>query len=171
MQTDTKERKHGYRLAGLQAGPEGGFALIAAMLACLVLLALGMIVIHLSTQDLRVSAKLVGDKKALSAVEFGLHTMTRTFDPTNLAASATAAGVQVDAANDPGTRYTIGTPARPTVGPDMIPLAGYSIGGGQQWGQTRYNVGITGENTAYNTRVDVTVGLGYGPIEISTMSR
>ncbi len=160
----------GYRLPGLIAAPEGGFVLLAAILACMVLLALGMLVIHLSTQDLRVSARLVGDKKALSAAEYGIHAMTRSFDPANLAASA-ATNVQVDATNDPATKYTIGTPARPTTGPEMIPLVGYSIGGGQSWGQRRYDVAVTGMNTDYGTRVDVGVGMGYGPIEISTMSR
>jgi 1,4-dihydroxy-2-naphthoyl-CoA synthase len=53
----------------------------------------------------------------------------------------------------------------------MLPLAGYSIGGGQTWGQTRYDVTVTGENTSYNSRAQVSVGLGYGPIEMSTISR
>jgi Tfp pilus assembly protein PilX len=165
-----RNNNKGYRLPGLIAAPEGGFALIAAILACMVLLALGMLVIHLSTQDLRVSARLVGDKKALSAAEYGIHTMTQGFDPANLNASAVA-NVQVDAANDPATKYTIGTPALPITGPEMIPLVGYSIGGGQSWGQRRYDVSVTGMNTAYGTQVGVGVGLGYGPIEISTMSR
>ena len=161
----------GYRLPGLNAAPEGGFALIAAILACMVLLALGMLVINLSTQDLKVSVRTVGDKKALSAVEFGFHTMTQTFNPANLAAWEVPISVQVDAVNDPGTRYTIGTPALPATGSGVIPLTGYSIGGGQQWGQKRYDVVITGQNTAYGARVDVTTGVGYGPIEITTMSR
>lgn len=165
-----KNNNKGYRLPGLTAAPEGGFVLIAAILACMVLLALGMLVINLSTQDIRASAQLVGDKKALSAAEYGIHTMMTSFNPENLAASA-AASVQVDAANDPATRYTIGTPARPVSGPEMIPMSGYSIGGGQQWGQRRYDVAVTGISTAYSTRVDIGVGLGYGPIEITTMSR
>jgi hypothetical protein len=163
-------KNNGYRLPGLTAPPEGGFALIAAILASMVLLALGMLVIHLSTQDLRVSARLVGDKKALSAVEHGIHAIVQDFNPGNPGASATA-NVQVDAVNDPDTKYTIGTPAPPATGPPSLPLAGYSIGGGQQWGQDRYDVSVTGLNTAYGTSVVVDVGLGYGPVEISTMSR
>lgn len=170
MRLHSSKNNQGYRFPGLSAPPEGGFALIAAILACMVLLALGMVVINLSTQDIRVSARVVGDKKALSAVEYGIHTVTQGFDPTNPAAS-NVANVQVDAANDPSTKYTIGTPARPTTGPETIPLVGYAIGGGQQWGQDRYDVAVTGVNTAYGTEVDVGVGLGYGPVEISTMSR
>jgi hypothetical protein len=46
---------------------------------------------------------------------------------------------------------------------------GYSIGGGKFWGQTRFETTITGQNTRYETQVQVRVGIGYGPVEISTM--
>lgn len=147
------------------------------------LFALAMLVIHLSTQDLRSSAKNVGDKKASSGAETGIHRMVQNFDPQNLPASAvtstTANAVQingvwylqVDSANDPNSVYTIGTPTRPTSGPTFLPMTGYSIGGGQSWGQARYVVDVTGRNTAYDTSVTIGTGVGYGPIEISTMSR
>jgi len=50
-------------------------------------------------------------------------------------------------------------------------MAGYSIGGGQSWGQRRYVVTVQGRNTAYGTQANISTGVGYGPIEISTMSR
>ncbi len=153
-----------------QLSSEKGFALVTAILACVILFALAMLVIQLSTGDLRVSARTVGDKKAMMAAESGIHRMMQNFDPQNLAASA-AANVQVDATNDPNSVYTIGTPGNPSSGPTFLPLAGYSIGGGQSWGQRRYVVTVTGQNTSYNTRVDIATGVGYGPIEISTMSR
>lgn len=149
---------------------ENGFALVAAILACVILFALAMLVIHLSTQDLRSSAKNVGDKKAMSAAETGIHRMIQNFDPQNLSAS-TATNAQVDSTNDPNSVYTISTPARPTSGPTFLPMTGFSIGGGQSWGQSRYIVNVTGRNTAYDTSVSIDTGVGYGPIEISTMSR
>ena len=63
---------------------EKGFALIAAIMACLILLALGMLVISLSTQDLRVSTKIVGDKRSSAAAEDGIHSLPQTFDPRAL---------------------------------------------------------------------------------------
>jgi Tfp pilus assembly protein PilX len=152
---------------------EKGFALVAAVLACVILLALAMLVIHLSTQDLRISAKVVGEKKAMAAAETGIHQLMRTFDPqaTGGLASFAATNVAVDAVNAPGDVYTIGAPSVPTSGPAFLPMPGYSIGGGQSWGQRCYNADVTGRNTGYNTRIDIGVGLGYGPIEISTMSR
>ena len=149
---------------------ESGFALVAAILACVILFALAMLVIHLSTQDLRTSAKNIGDKKAMAAAETGIHQMMSTFDPQSLGSSART-NTQVDSANDPNSVYTIGTPTRPTSGPTFLPMTGFSIGGGQSWGQSRYVVTVTGRNTAYDTSVSIDTGIGYGPIEISTMSR
>jgi hypothetical protein len=53
----------------------------------------------------------------------------------------------------------------------MLPLTGYSIGGGQSWGQSRYNMDVVGQNAEYNTQVTIGTGVGYGPVEMSTMSR
>ena len=62
-----------------------GFALIAALLANLILLAVGIIALNLSTQDLRTSSRHVGDKKAHAAVESGIHVLMTNFNPENLA--------------------------------------------------------------------------------------
>jgi len=147
-----------------------GFLLLTAVMACLILLALTMLIINLSTSDLRSSSQSVGQKKALSAAETGIHRLSQNFDPQNLAASE-ATNVQVDSANDPNSRYTISAATMPTGGPIFLPLTGYAIGGGQQWGQRRYNVDVTGRNTTYDTRVTIGTGIGYGPVEISTMMR
>ena len=143
-----------------------GFAFIAALLALLLITAIGMLVFTTSTSDIRTSTRITGEKKAFSAAETGIFKMIQNFNPDNLGGSAQT-NVQVDAATDPDSKYTIGTPAAPTSGASYLPLAGYAIGGGQQWGQTRYNVGVTGTNTRYNSRVEVDVGVGYGPVEIS----
>jgi Tfp pilus assembly protein PilX len=148
---------------------ERGFALVAAIMACLILLAVGMLVIYLSTGDLRVSTRVVGDKKALSAAESGIHRLMNTFDPENL--SATTPNTQVDPSNDPNSLYSIGAAVAPTTGPATIPMAGFAIGGGQQWGQARFNVDVTGTNTTYNSTVTIGLGLGFGPVEISLMHR
>jgi Tfp pilus assembly protein PilX len=147
-----------------------GFALVTAILACVILFALAMLVIYLSTSDLRTSGRSVGEKKALNAAETGIHRMIQNFDPQDLAASPET-NMQVDAANDPASFYTIGTPGNPASGKLFLPMIGYSIGGGQSWGQRHYAVTVEGRNTAYNTRVEIATGIGYGPIEITTMSR
>jgi len=158
------------RLIKTRLSSEKGFALLTAIMACVILFALAMLILQLSTGDLRVSSKSVGEKKAMSAAETGIHRMMQNFDPHNLAATA-ATGQQVDPGNDPASVYTIGAPAAPTTGPIFLPMTGYSIGGGQSWGQRRYVADVTGRNTSYNTQVTINTGVGYGPIEISTMSR
>ena len=143
---------------------EEGFALIAAIMACLVLLALGMLVISLSTQDIRISAKIVGDKRSLAAAEEGIHSLCQTFDPQN----PVIAPVTITRA-DGVSNYTINYPATfPTIGP-WIRLPGYDIGGGKVYGDKRYNISVTGRSIEYNTRVTIGVGLGYGPIDITTL--
>ena len=129
---------------------EAGFALIAAIMACLILLALGMLVISLSTQDIRVSVKIVGEKRAAQG---GLDPQSPIGAPwtTNRA--------------DGVSSYTINYPAtRPTVGPLLIRIWGYS----DPWRQSRYNVDVVGRNTEYNTQVTIGVGVGYGPVEGGT---
>jgi Tfp pilus assembly protein PilX len=151
-------------------GNQRGFALITALLAVMILMALGYLVISVSTGDLKISGSVVGEKKALSAAETGIHRMMQNFDPADTAA-VEVSQAQVNAAADPASKYTISDVGRPTSGPEMLPMAGYSIGGGQQWGQRRYAGTVTGINTNYNSSVQISTGMGYGPIEITTMSR
>jgi hypothetical protein len=147
---------------------EKGFALVTAILAIMILMALGIMAITISTGDLKISSRVVGEKKAMSAAEAGLHSLMSTFDPGG---TVSTDWVQVDPATDAASQYRIDSWGRPDTGPEMLPLAGYSIGGGQQWGQRRYVATVTGENTNYKSSVQIDTGMGYGPIEISTMLR
>ena len=147
---------------------EKGFALATALMACAILFALAMLIIQLSTGDLRVSVRNVGEKKASIAAEAGIQQLLTNFDP---ASPPAASNIPVDTVNAPGSVYSFTAPAPPATGPAYAPMKGYSIGGGQQWGQRRYVGSVTGQNTNYNSSVTIDVGMGYGPIEISTMSR
>jgi len=152
---------------------ENGFALIAALLANLILLAVGILAINLSSGDIRISMRTVGDKKALNAAETGVHELSRLFDPAT-AFNGTVFPVSYRALSggqDSTTQYAIAQPIVPPTGPSTLQLNGYAIGGAQMWGQTRYSTTVTGRNTAFNTNVTVDVEVGFGPIEISTMSR
>ncbi len=146
----------------------GGFALIASILALFILTALGLLTFTVSTRDVRISSRVVGEKKAFTAAETGIHYLTSHFIPENLAATSWQV---VDINTDPNSRFAIAAAARPTTGPATIPMSGYSIGGGQVWGQERFNTMVTGENTGYGSTVSVDVGLGFGPVEITTAYR
>lgn len=147
-----------------------GIALVVALLANVILLAVGVLAIHLSTRDIRASFAVIGDKKAFAACEAGVHALATNFDPGALAAQEQT-NVVVNTATDPNSRYTISNVRTPTSGPAIIPMAGYQISGGQSWGQERFVASVRGENTSYNSQVQVDLGLGFGPIEMSTMSR
>lgn len=149
---------------------EHGIALVTAILACVILFALAMLVIHLSTGDLRVSAKATGEKKAAVAAEAGIHNLIKNMDPQNLAAVAIT-NAPVDPTADPNSVYSVSIPSDPSVGPTFVPMTGFSIGGGQAWGYRVYEATVTGRHLTYNTKVDIDIGVGYGPIEITTMSR
>jgi hypothetical protein len=149
---------------------EKGFALIAAILSILILTAGGLLVFTVSTSDIRISGRLVGGKKAVSAAEVGAQALSMIFDPSNLVAAAVS-NVPVDLTNDPASQYSIGIPTRPTTGPALLPMAGYSQSGGQEWGQARFSALITGANTRYMSKVQVNLGVGYGPVEMSTTYR
>ncbi len=105
----------------------------------MILMALGYLAISVTTGDLKISSRVVGEKKALSAAETGIHRLMQNFDPANDAGrQGGVSNDQVDAATDPASRY-VDQQRRPAhFGPDALPLTGYSIGGGQQWGQRRY---------------------------------
>jgi Tfp pilus assembly protein PilX len=168
MQRFNKCRILAVKKSGLWS--KSGFALVATLLALLILTAMGMLVFGISTQDIRISSRAVGEKKAMAAAETGIHRLNQNFDPTNLPGVAVS-NHPVNPAVDPSSCYTIGTPALPGTGPKTLPLAGYSIGGGQQWNQARYVTTVTGTNTRYNSTVAVDTSVGYGPLEATTTYR
>jgi len=149
-----------------------GFALVAALMAIWILTALGILVFTVSTQDLRISTRLVGEKRAFAALETGVHALTRDFDYENLSASKRENQL-ADTGGDPNSRYTISTPwiPTPTEGPAVIYYTGFSASGSEAWGRARYLADVTGFNTRHGSRTEVNAGIGYGPIPISPESR
>ena len=149
---------------------QGGYALIVALLANVILLALGVLAIHMATKDIRISARVVGDKKALAAAEAAIHQLTQVFDPANLGASVVS-NVQVDSATDPNTTYTIFLPSKPTSGPGFVDIAGFSISVPNAYASEKFDVRVRGQNTAYGSSVEIDASVGFGPIDRSTMHR
>jgi Tfp pilus assembly protein PilX len=153
---------------------EKGFALLAAIMACLILLAVGMLVINMTTGDLRSSSATVGNKKALAATESGVHRLIQDFNPdlttwtaandytTNCAATTPSyIWRSITAGTDANTQYAVCAPT----GSDQAPLsiAGSAI---DEWAMMRYNGSIVGQNTSYNSLTKVNIGIGYGPVSM-----
>jgi len=150
---------------------ERGFALIASLMAVSMLMALGILVFTVTTQDVRISSRTVGERKAFSAAESGISILIQNFNTGNLGASAVSATVVDASAVDPDSKYAISTPTAPTNGPAALPSTGFGMGTGETWGQT-VNIGkVTGTNSRYNSNVSIQVGIGYGPVDITTIYR
>ena len=150
---------------------EPGFALIAALLSIWILTAMGLLVFTVTTQDVRISSRMVGEKKAFYSTEAGVHKLVEVFNPLNLNDTTNYNNDVVVDPVDGASQFRIATPAVPTKGPAAIPLSGYSSGGGQQWGSTRFVSVVTGKNTKYQSTVQVDAGVGFGPVEITTAYR
>jgi hypothetical protein len=155
-----RQRKY-YRIIS----SESGFALVAAIIACLILMALAMLVISLSTGDLKTSTTVVGDKISMSAVESGIHNLTQTFDPAATNYGIGSSWQSVTSGSSSQFKYTAS--ATSAIAP--LPLAGYSMEAGQGWGMARYNISVEGQDTSYSSKAQVDVGVGYGPVPISTI--
>jgi Tfp pilus assembly protein PilX len=173
---DTKE----IRMAFLKKSAirnEQGFAFIAALLAMLILVSLGVLIFALTTKDLTVAIRLMGEKKAFSAAENGIHRALQKFDP--LASTITTGDqacpglggyFQVNSTTDNATCYSFTyTPAvwPSKTGSSTVNMAGYSITGSQNFGRAPYDSGVTGTNTKYMSQVSIDFGMGYGPVDSS----
>lgn len=135
-----------------------GFSLVVVILALLILTALGFLAMSVTTTDLQITSRIVGEKKALNAAEAGIHILTTTFSPANITAITGHAD-----ATDTASTYHISVATRPTAAgaPGFLPMKGYSIAGGQEWGQKMYETSVTGENSNYGSSVQIDLGFGY----------
>jgi len=149
-------------------GKKTGFALVAALMAIWILTAVGILVFTVSTQDLRISTRLVGEKRAFSALETGINALTRQFDYDDLKKFKDEE-TPADPGGDPGSRYKIKEPwiPRPEEGPAFIYYTGFS----EEWGRARFLTDVTGINTRYGSSMEARVGVGYGPVPGGTESR
>jgi Tfp pilus assembly protein PilX len=138
---------------------EKGFALVLALIACLILVALGALVINLSIGDLKTSGQILGEKRAMLAAEKGVGRLIQEFNAGTIPTSSQNTSAD-DLAVDPNSTYNISVPFR-TAAQSMV---GYA----PPWGMATYSINVTGGNTAYSDKlVTIGVGLGYGPIDTS----
>lgn len=135
----------------LKYNNDKGFILVAALLTLLILLSIGTLVYTVSTKDIRVSTRIVGEQKAFSAVETGVHQAIQNF-----AVGASVTNQVVDSSIDSNTTYSYNIGASSSG--CTPPPAGFDI---EKWSDDIYRATVTGTNTRYgNTMVAVDVGIG-----------
>jgi hypothetical protein len=137
-----------------------GFILIVALIACMILAALGVLVVSLSTGDQKTSSATLGEKRALAAVESGFHITTRVFDASIPAPYGLALNVwqNVDSVNAPGAQYNIASVAHSKYPDVVLNLNGFD------YILPRYDIIIRGRDTTYNSKIEVDVGIGFRPM-------
>jgi len=144
---------------------EGGFVLIAALLAVMIIIAVGFFILTTTTQDIRISSRLIGERKALSAAETGMQMFCLNF-ATDMSA---VSNQSVDSTNDPYATYSYTVPSRDKNVSD-IPAVGSDMKSGS-WSYAVYDSDITGKETTYSSSVTIEVGVTYGPVSPDTVYR
>ena len=142
---------------------EGGFVLIAALMAVMILMAVGFFSLTVTSQDILISSRLVGERKALSAAEAGMHQVCILLNPNALAVISG----YVDSLKDPSTSYTtvntngsIAPPVQSTTIP-TIPLAGFDMS--KAYVGSVYDTIVTGRDASYNSSVSIAIGTVFSP--------
>jgi hypothetical protein len=169
---------------------EKGFALLAAIIASLILMAVGVLVINMSTGDLRASSVTVGDKKVLAATESGIHRLIQDFNPdpatwtaaNNYTSTGSCGSAYIwraissgaSAGIDDNTQFAICQPApdtdssgnalqRMTLPGDLLGCGG--AGTCPEVILVRYCARVAGISTSYNLIKQVSIGIGYRTAE------
>lgn len=138
---------------------ERGFVLIAALMAVMILMAVGFFILTTTSQDIKISSRLVGERKALSAAESGLQQLCVNFDPY----SPGLLNQSVDATNDPTARFDIGAATWNREMSEMFATA-YS----ETMGYAIFDNIITGRDASYQSEVQLSVGVKFGPVPAGT---
>ncbi len=139
------------------ASSEKGFVLIAALIAMMILMAVGFFALTVTSDDLKITSRLYGERKALSAAEAGVHDLCLVFDPSMSALT----NVKIDAANDPKMSYSVTKPDEDIYIP-RLDATGSSIEGGKSWAFILYNSVVTGRDESHGSIVRLDVGLKHG---------
>ncbi len=138
---------------------EEGFVLIAAIIAMMILMAVGFFALTVTSDDLKITSRLYGERKALSAAEAGVHDLCLVFETSMNALT----NVQIDAANDPKITYSV---TKPVSDPNIpsISATGSSIEGGKSWSFNVFNSVVTGRDSGFGSVVRLDVGLRHGEV-------
>ena len=130
---------------------EGGFVLIAALMAVMILMAVGFLALTVTSQDILISSRLVGERKALSAAEAGAQQVCVQLNPT---APAAISLTYVDLNMDPSTYYTTTVPVQNATMP-TTPVAGSNLT--QGYVGSVYDTTVTGSEASHNSSVSIAI--------------
>jgi len=134
------------------AKSEDGFVFLVALLGMFILVAIGFFALTTISEELMISSRLVGERKAYSAAEAGVHAVCS--NSNFVAVSST----QVDPVNDPALFYSASAPTQNPITP-KVHLPGYSA----EFMSNAYLVNVTGTDSSYKSSVTMQIGIGDVP--------
>lgn len=129
-----------HKMKSQRKDSESGFVLIVALMGVMILLAVGFFVLTVSTRDLMIASRLVGERKAFSAAEAGVHAISTIFTegmtfPTN---------VQIDPVNDPHATYSVTGSSTSISGLPETCSQAFDVTGGITWSCKNFRAIVTG---------------------------
>lgn len=153
---------------------DDGFALVIGLLTMLILFTMATLIYIISTKDIRVAVRNTGEQKAMAGVETGIHMLLQLSNLTSgQIASYQVIDIPVSGGADSDTKFSIGPPTIIALSsiPRSLCFPGYqcgAAGSSRAFKQTNTPKSVAGKNTRYNSEVTVDIGVGFGPIEVST---
>ncbi len=138
---------------------EGGFVFLAAIMGVMILMAVGFFALTITGQDITISSRLVGERKALSAAEACVHYVCAQLDPGNLTSYS---GIYYDTAN-PTVSFSTTIPSLNKAISNLA-IPGYDLAKGWTSG-AGFNTVCTGGDASYNSRADVAIGTTGRPVK------
>lgn len=138
--------------------PEGGFVLILALIGIMILIAIGYFALTVSTGDLQIASRLVGERKSFSAAEAGVHIITSTYNTVTPALNDTTTYQQFDSVNDPHSLYKVTNSGMLGGLLNTCPKA-FSSEGGIVWSCNNFTSTVNGTNDLYGSQVSIQVGV------------
>jgi len=141
---------------------ENGFAIIAALMAVMILMAVGFFSLTVTGQDVLISSRLVGERKAFSAAEAGMHKVCWLLNPflplANFGLPVVGIPQSIDSVRDPSITYEITSPPAFLY---TINLYGFDMS--KAYTGNVYGTRITGKDASYNSSVSIDIGTVYSP--------
>ena len=142
---------------------ENGFVLIAAIMAVMIMLAVGFFILTTSTQDIRISSRLVGERKAISAAEACLEALYASPLSLDVLVTTNYSGIQIDPANDPSVSYSAST----RILSGSAVAIGYDLATG--FSSAVYETVVTGTDSSHGSSASIAIGIVPPATQISTV--
>ena len=146
-----------HEIKKMNKNSEKGFVLIAALMGIMILLAVGYFALTVTTGDMKIASRLIGERKAFSAAEAGVHELCRMFDWQS---GTGVTNFYFDVANDPTVKYSYPLPERNSSMPS-VPAKGYDLT--KSYTSAVLDTVVTGEDTAYGSKTEIAVGTATAP--------